>query len=457
MASGKILLVEDDDNVRRATELVLQRAGYTTTVAIDVPQALEILKNSPQDLVITDLNLPGPSGLDLVKTIHGEYPDITVVVITAYATVQTAVEAMKFGAYDYLSKPVVPQDLRALAGRVFERRAMLDEIHNLRSNVDRKFGFENIIGGSPVLLNLIDTTRRVAQSDATVLIRGETGTGKEVLARSIHFNSNRRDRPFVVINCAAIPHELLESELFGHVRGAFTGAHTHKKGKVESADGGTVFFDEIGEMPLDLQMRMLRLIQEREIEKIGATVPTHVDVRIVAATHRNLSAMVTQGTFREDLYYRLNVVPLEMPSLRARAQDIPEFVVQFFRDIANRNNRPNLRFPQSLLHYFCDYQWPGNVRELQNAVERMIVLCPGDQVTEADIPDFLKRGRTTAAQMDADSDNDSTLEAVERKLIVRTLRATNWNQSQAAKILGITRKVLMLRIAKFGIEREDKS
>jgi two-component system NtrC family response regulator len=456
MARGRILVVEDDENLRRATNLLLERAGYTTTVASDVQQALDSLRTSAYDLVITDLNLPGPSGLDVVKAIHSEYPETAVVVITAYATVETAVEAMKFGAYDYLKKPVLPHDLRALVSRALERTAMLQEIRTLRSNIDEKFGFENVTGHAPVLLNVIENARRVAQTDATVLIRGETGTGKEVLAKAIHFNSGRRSRPFVVINCAAIPHDLLESDLFGHVRGAFTGAVTHKQGKVEAADGGTVFFDEIGEMPLDLQSRLLRLIQEREIEKVGATAPTRVDVRIIAATLRDLPAMVAAGSFREDLFYRLNVVPIELPPLRVRAEDIPEFVVQFVRENTERHKRPNLRLPQSLLGRFSEYHWPGNVRELQNAVERMVVLCPGNEITEADMPDVLMRRQIieSAPPNGADSDGETTIDGMERALIVRTLRAVNWNQSEAARRLGISRKMLMLRIEKFDIERE---
>jgi two-component system NtrC family response regulator len=455
MARGKILIVEDDENLRRATQLLLERAGYAATVASDVQQALDSLKKSAYDLVLTDLNLPGASGLDLVKTIHHEYPETAVVVITAFATVETAVEAMKFGAYDYLKKPVLPHDLRVLVTRALERTAMLQEIRTLRSSIDQKFGFENVIGHTPPLLNVIETARRVAQTDATVLIRGETGTGKEVLAKAIHFNSGRRARPFVVINCAAIPHDLLESDLFGHVRGAFTGAVTHKQGKVEAADGGTVFFDEIGEMPLDLQSRLLRLIQEREIEKVGATAPTRVDVRIIAATLRDLPVMVAAGSFREDLFYRLNVVPIELPPLRARAEDIPEFVLQFFRDNTERHKRPNLRLPQALLRRFGEYHWPGNVRELQNAVERMVVLCPGSEVTEADMPDVLtRRPVVEPTPPNGDCDGETTIEGMERALILRTLRAVNWNQSEAARRLGISRKMLMLRVEKFGIGRE---
>jgi two-component system, NtrC family, response regulator len=458
MKFGRILVVEDDESLRRVTQVQLEKEGYETTAAFDVPQALEILKASPHDLVLTDLNLPGPSGLDLLKRIRAEYPDTTVVVVTAYGTVESAVDAMKCGAYDYLTKPVHPYELRMLVHRALERHKLMEEIRTLRSTIDQKFGFENIIGHSGALLHVLDSAARVAQTDATVLILGETGTGKELLAKAIHFNSHRRERPFVVINCGAIPRDLLESELFGHVKGAFTGALTHKKGKVEMAQGGTVFLDEIGEMPLDLQVRVLRLIQEREIEKVGAPIPVQVDVRIIAATHRDLEALVASGTFREDLYYRLAVVPIALPPLRARAEDITEFVVEFFRLSAQKHNRPTLSFPQTLIPYFSRYPWPGNVRQLQNAIERMVVLCRGDEITVSDLPDFLLKQSPSVeatAHPDPQLGECTTLDAVDREVIVRALRQCNWNQTKAAIQLGLTRKILMRRMAKLDIRRDD--
>src|SRR5277367_6636410 len=342
MKVGRVLVVEDDESLRRVTHAQLIKIGCETDAATDVPQALEILHKQPHDLVISDLNLPGMSGLDLLKQVHAEYPDTTVVLMTAYGTVKTAVDAMKFGAYDYLTKPVHPYELRALVERIFERRNLVAEVQTLRASLDQKFGFESIIGRSNVLMRVLEAAGRVAQTDATVLVRGETGTGKELLAKAIHFNSRRSKRPFVVINCGAIPRELLESELFGHVRGAFTGALTHKRGKVEMADGGTVFLDEIGEMPLELQVRILRLIQEREIEKVGATTPTKVDVRIIAATHRDLAAMIKDNAFREDLYYRLLVVPINLPPLRGRDGDIAELALHFFLKSRVKHGRPDL-------------------------------------------------------------------------------------------------------------------
>jgi len=303
--------------------------------------------------------------------------------------VETAVQAMKCGAYDYLTKPLHIYELKALIGRVLERSRLIDEVRTLRTTIDSKYGFGSILGHAPGLLRVLESAAHVAPADATVLILGETGTGKELLAKAIHFNSARRDRPFVVINCGAIPRELLESELFGHVRGAFTGAFTHKKGKVEMADGGTVFLDEIGEMPPALQVRLLRLVQEREIEKVGAANQIKVDVRIVAATHRNLEELVKQGQFREDLYYRLAVVPLTLPPLRERKDDIPELVQHFFEAGRRRHGRDNLKLPPSLLPHFQHYDWPGNVRELENAVARIVVLCRADQVTLTDLPSFL--------------------------------------------------------------------
>ena len=452
MGLGKILIVEDDESLRRVTEAQLEKAGYEIAVTGDAPHALQSLERESYDLVICDLNLPGMSGLDLLKKIRAEYPETISIMVTAYGTVATAVDAMKAGAYDYLMKPVHPYELKAVVSRVLEYRRLSEEVRSLRSNIDQKFGFENIIGHSPVLMHVLESAARVAKTEATVLIRGETGTGKELLAKAIHFNSPRRDRPFVTINCGAIPRELLESELFGHVKGAFTGALTHKKGKVETADGGTVFLDEIGEMPLDLQVRVLRLIQDHEIEKVGASNSVHVDVRIITATHRNLEALIEQGGFREDLYYRLAVVPIEIPTLRARPQDIPELVCEFFSQSVNKHGRKSLKLPDELIPRFSQYHWPGNVRQLQNLFERIVVLCPGDEITLADLPEFLRNPPSSATPVPALPEG-LTLDSVEREMIVRALRTFSGNQTRAAQQLGITRKILMSRMAKYGIEK----
>ena len=455
MRIGRILVVEDDESLRRVTQAQLSKIGYETEVARDVPEALEILQKQPHDLVMTDLNLPGMSGLDLLKKVRAEYPETTVVLVTAYGTIKTAVEAMKSGAYDYLTKPVHPYELRALVERVFERRDLVEEVRTLRTTIDQKFGFEKIIGRSNALLRVLESAARVAQTDATVLVLGETGTGKELLAKAIHFNSHRSKRPFVVVNCGAIPRELLESELFGHVRGAFTGAVTHKSGKVEMADGGTVFLDEIGEMPLDLQVRVLRLIQEREIEKVGASQPISVDVRIIAATHRNLESLIEAGQFREDLYYRLAVVPIELPPLRARSEDIPELVLQFFQETKKKCHRENLRLPESFISNFSRYHWPGNVRQLQNAIERLVILCRGDEISKEDLPEFLQLRPIIETRQPALLSEAVTLDVAEKEAILKALTNCNWNVSRAARKLGVTRKILTNRLTKYGITRES--
>jgi two-component system NtrC family response regulator len=374
--------------------------------------------------------------------------------ITAFGTVVTAVEAMKFGAYDYVTKPIHLYELSALVDRVFERVQLIEEIHLLRKNLDEKYGFDNVIGKSKAFLYVLDQAARVARSSATVLIQGESGTGKEVLAKSIHFNSPRRVQPFVTINCAAIPRDLMESELFGHLRGSFTGAITHKTGKVEVADRGTLFLDEIGELPLELQVRLLRLIQEHEVEKIGAVHPTKVDVRIIAATNRDLKSLVAAGRFREDLFYRLAVVPIELPPLRNRVEDIPDLVQHFFEVSKQRHQKPELTLAPQIVPYFSGYHWPGNVRQLENAIERMVVLSESDHITLSDLPEFLRPvGRQLEPAISASPTEGMSLKTVEKDLIVQALRQFSWNQSRAAKHLGITRKTLLYRIGKYGIEK----
>ncbi|HEY6344401.1 MAG TPA: sigma-54 dependent transcriptional regulator [Bryobacteraceae bacterium] len=456
MSVPRLLVVEDDLALQRVIQAQIAQMGVQVSVAGEVPEALEILRKDLHDLVISDLNLPGLSGLELLKTVRAEYPDTTVILMTAFGTVETAVEAMKNGAYDYLTKPLHPYELRLLVNRVLERRRLLEEVRSLRETIDNKFGFDSMLGHSKALLRVLDSAAYVAGTDATVLILGETGTGKELLAKAIHVNSARRDRPFVVINCGAIPRELLESELFGHVRGAFTGALTHKKGKVEMADGGTVFLDEIGEMPLELQVRLLRLVQEREIEKVGSAHQIKVDVRIIAATNRNLEQLIKEGRFREDLYYRLAVVPLTLPALRERMEDISELVVHFFERSKERLGKSHLKLPSSMLSYFQNHDWPGNVRELENTLSRIVVLCRGDQVMPSDLPVFL---HGASSYLEPEKlilpENGLSLEALERSVILAALRRFNGNQTNAARHLSISRKVLMNRMAKYRIRKSE--
>jgi DNA-binding NtrC family response regulator len=455
VSRGRILVVDDDESLRRVMQVQLEDLGYDVATAANGDAALVSLQSSPRELVITDLKMPGMSGIDLLRKVRASFPETIVVVVTAFGTVETAVEAMKQGAYDYITKPVHPDALELSVGKALQHLHLLEEVRTLRITLDQKYGFENILGRSDALLYVLDQTARAAQTDATVLIHGETGTGKELLAKAIHFNSTRKDRPFVTINCGAIPRELLESELFGHVRGAFTGAVADKKGKVETADRGTVFLDEIGEMPLELQVKLLRLIQQGELAKVGATSTTNVDVRIVAATHRDLKAMIEDGTFREDLYYRLSVIPLELPPLRERAEDIPQLALHFFQKIKQKHGRSELILPPTLMPYFASYRWPGNVRELENVIERMVVLARSNEITIGDLPEPLRRQQPALDFLPLELPHTGiNLEAIEKELILRALRKFDWNQTHAARFLDLSRKTLIYRMEKFGLRKE---
>ena len=458
MRHNRILVVDDEESLRRVTQLRLEAAGYHVNAVPDGFQALDLLAREPFDLVLTDLKMPGMTGIELLKRVREEYPDVIVILITAFGTVESAVEAVKAGAYDYIVKPVNMDGLRLVIERALQHLQLVEEVRQLRTALNQKYGFENIVGQSKSLLYTLDTAVRAAQSEATVLVRGETGTGKELLARGIHYNSRRRDKPFITINCGAIPKELLESELFGHIKGSFTGAVANKKGKIEMADQGSLFLDEIGEMPLDLQVKLLRLIQEREIEKVGAPTPTKVDVRIIAATHRNLQAMVEDGSFREDLYYRLAVIPVELPPLRERQDDIPELVEAFFKRSKQKHGRPDLKLSPALLPYFSAHRWPGNVRELENLIERIVVLARGEEVRLEDLPEQLRRERLPLDAIHLElPPHGISLDGVERELILRALEKCNWNQTKAAQYLDISRKVLIYRMEKFGLRKETAS
>ena len=455
--SHRILLVDDEESLLRVTQVRLRNAGYRVDTAPGGAEALEALEKHSYDMVITDLMMPGMSGLELAPKIRAANPDTMVIVMTAFGAVETAVQAMKAGVFDYLTKPIDADELVLCVRRALQHLDMRAEIHTLRGSLDKKFGFDGIIGRSQALVFVLDVASRAAQSDSTILVRGETGTGKELLARAIHFASPRREGPFVAINCGAIPRDLLESELFGHVKGAFTGAIAHRKGKVEMADGGTLFLDEIGEMRPELQVKALRLIQEREIEKVGGSETTRVDVRFITATHRNLEAMVEDRAFREDLFYRLAVIPLELPPLRERPDDIPELVQHFFDKARRKMGRESLSLPSSMMPYFQAHRWPGNVRELENLVERIIVLARGPAVTLEDLPPALRREKPPESveglRLDLPEAGIS-LEGVERELILRALKKFDWNQSQAARYLDISRKTLIYRMEKFGLARE---
>jgi DNA-binding NtrC family response regulator len=458
MASSTILIVDDDSSVRRVVQMQLAEAGYAVSLAASGEEAHRILIEQRPKLVITDLRMPDLGGIELMRRIAADEVQTTVIIITAFGTIETAVQAMRLGAYDYITKPIDYEALLLAVNRAMERQGLLDEVRNLRSALDERYGFENIIGRSKSLLRVLEMAARVAQHDTTVLINGETGTGKELLARAIHHNSRRRNQPFVTINCGAIPKDLIESELFGFSRGAFTGAHTSKPGKVEIADGGTLFLDEIGELPLEAQVKLLRLIQHGEIERLGATTVRTISVRIVAATHRNLSAMVEDGTFREDLFYRLAVVPLFLPPLRERKEDIPELVEHLFHSLKLRHGMQNIRVAPSLALSFTGYRWPGNIRELENVIERMLVLSNGEQITEIDLPDELRDSPNqqpkTLLSLELPEEGIS-LEGIERELLLRALEKSKGNQTQAARYLDISRRTFIYRMEKHGLRQEQ--
>ena len=455
MKRNQILVVDDDSSLRRVMKMQLEEAGYQVALASDGGAAWMMLQDMEPQLIITDLRMP-TTGLELLDRIGKAGMQTTVIVVTAFGTIETAVEAMRMGAYDYVTKPIDFEALVLVVHRAMERQNLIEEVHSLRSALDRRYGFKGIVGQSKGLLRVLDQAARVAQRDATVLILGETGTGKELVARAIHQSSRRSSGPFIAINCGAIPADLVESELFGYMRGAFTGAVTNKSGRIESADGGTLFLDEIGELPLEAQVKLLRVLQEGEVTKVGASTPTKVDVRVIAATHRNLTAMIEDGTFREDLYYRLAVVPLTLPPLRERREDIPELIDVLFQRAKERHGLLDVRLSSAVHQRLISYRWPGNVRQLENVLERMLVLSPTDVITLDDLPEELLPSSANVTGLWSDlPEGGISLEAIERELIGRALEKFAGNQTQAARYLDISRRTLIYRMEKHGFASAD--
>jgi two-component system NtrC family response regulator len=460
MPAESILIVDDDSSVRRVMQMQLCEAGYEVKISASGQEALRVATELRPKLIITDLRMPDLDGIELLRQLSANEIQTTVIMVTAFGSIETAVQAMRLGAYDYITKPIDYDALQLAVQRAMERQSLIDEVRNLRSALDRRYGFENIIGHSKSLLRVLEMAARVAQHDSTVLIHGETGTGKELLARAIHYNSRRRNHPFVTINCGAIPKDLIEAELFGYFRGAFTGANTNKPGKVELADGGTLFLDEVGELPLESQVKLLRLIQQGEVERVGGMAPRIINVRIIAATNRNLSAMVEDGTFRQDLFYRLAVVPLCLPPLRERKEDIPEIAEHLFQNAKIKHGMQNLRVAPSVIGRLSAHRWPGNIRELENVVERMLVLSNGDQITDEDLPSELG----TASHSPANSsillefpEEGISLESIEKELLLRALEKAGGNQTKAARYLDISRRTFIYRMEKHGIRQESES
>lgn len=454
-APKTVLLIDDDDSLRRVVEYNLGEDGYRVLTATDGASGLRMFHAEPVDLVLTDVRMPEMDGLELLTRVKAVQPDLPVIMLTAHGTIDSAVEAMKMGAFDYLTKPFNREQLKAAIRRALEVAALTSENRNLRQVVVDRFSFTNMIAGSRAMRAVTDTAARVAHSDTTVLLEGESGTGKELLAKAIHFHSARTRGPFVTINCGAIPEQLLESELFGHRRGSFTGAVADKRGKFEAADGGTIFLDEIGELPSLLQVKILRVLQEREIDKVGETRPVKVDVRVIAATNRDLEKMIADGTFRDDLYYRLAVVSIRMPPLRERADDIPLLVDHFLSKHAERLGRPRPEVEKAVYSAFNLYGWPGNIRELENVIERALVLDKDGGLGLDDLPERLgtREHRVANLRMEL-PDEGISLEDVERDLLLAALQKHNWNQTRAAAFLKITRSTLLYRMQKFGLERD---
>ena len=445
----RILVVEDEEKLRRVIELHLTSQGFDVEQTVSAEEALKRVDRA--DLVLTDLRLPGMDGLELLGLIRRQNTVTPVVVMTAFGTIENAVGAMKAGAVDFLLKPFSLDHLMTVIHKALEVRALRDENRQLREELGRRYEIENIIGRSPAMQEIFATVMRVAPTRATVLLAGETGVGKDLIARAIHFHSPRRDRPFVKINCTALPENLMESELFGYEKGAFTGAAGSKPGKFEQADTGTVFLDEIGDVPPFIQVKLLRVLQEREFERLGSNKTRHIDVRVIAATNRDLREALEQGAFREDLYYRLNVVPINIPPLRERKQDIPFLAEYFLRKLGPDSGSRVERIADAAMRKLVEYHWPGNVRELENVIERSLVMCTGREIEAGDIH-LEGAPRPRAAGSEFTLPDGMTLDAYEQEIIREALKRADGNKSQAARALGLTRNALRYRLTQMGLE-----
>lgn len=444
---GAILVVDDDADMRELAHDMLKDRGHLVVTAGNGEEALKRLAEEDYAVVLTDLRMKGLQGLELLAQIKRDFPDINVILMTAFGSVETAVEAMKHGASDYLTKPVKKDELIRVVERVIREASLRREVNRLRREVHKEYSFHQILGKSKAIQGVFDLIRRVADSPTNLLITGESGTGKELVAKAIHYNSDRKEAPFIPVNCAAIPEQLLESELFGHMRGAFTDAKTDKRGLFEEAQKGTLFLDEISELPLMLQAKILRAIQEKEIRRVGATKPISVDVRIIAATNLNLNEEVAHKRFREDLYYRLNVIELKLPPLRERREDIPLMVEAFLKKCGETRGKPVKGVSEAALAMLMDYTWPGNVRELENIVERAVTLSRGEKILPDDLPPAVQGARGDRRVLDEAAEKSLPLHEIEKEYIKKILEKTGGNKYQAAHALGIDRKTLYRKLA----------
>jgi DNA-binding NtrC family response regulator len=445
--NGTILIVDDDDDTAVLLRDSLRKRGFDVDSVNSAQQCLEHLRTDPADVVVTDVQMTGMSGIDLCQELRQRYPDLLPLVLTGQGGLDTAIAAIRAGAYDFITKPVKVDALAIAVGRALEHLSLKREVKRLRSAADGNLQIDGIAGGSPAIRETIEMIRRVADSDATVLVTGESGTGKELVARALHNLSPRRDQPFVAVNCAAMPAPLLESELFGHVRGAFTDAKRSRAGLFVQAGAGTIFLDEIGEMPIEMQVKLLRVLQERKVRPVGGDEEVPFEARVVTATNRDLETEVDEKRFREDLFYRINVVAIPVPPLRARAGDILLLAQYFLKRIAARTNKPVQGISGPAARLLMDYDWPGNVRELENCMERAVALCRLDEITVDDLPSKVQEHQSSKIVITTESPGELiTLDEMERRYVRQVLNAVGGNKTHAARILGIDRRSLYRRL-----------
>lgn len=449
---ARILVAEDEEGIRQGIAKALERDGHEVEVVADGLAALERLESDCFDLLITDVRMPKLDGIELLRKAKTIDPDLIVILITAYGSIQDAVEAIRSGAYDYITKPIRLGELRAVVEKALEVHRLAVENRRLRELIKEEDRFESMIGTNPKMREVFELINKVASTNATVLIQGETGTGKELVARAIHNRSSRKDKPFISINCGALPESLLEAELFGFEKGAFTGAYQRRIGKIELADGGTLFLDEIGEMSLKTQVEFLRVLDQRELFRVGGSRPIKVDVRFIAATNSDLKKAVQEGRFREDLYHRLNVFPITLPPLRERVEDIPILAMAFLEEFCKEYGRPPMKISREAMKILCSYRWPGNVRELKNIMERVALTCPDEVVRPEHLPQEIRMGET---EEEVRIPVGTTVREAERILILKTLACVGGHRKKAAEILGISVRALYYKLRRY--EKEGKA
>lgn len=450
MDKSNILVVEDEELMRNILRRILEDAGYRIKTADSAENALEIFKTSDIDIVLTDIRMTGMDGLELLDQIKNIDPEALVIIMTAYSSVDSAIAALRKGAYDYITKPFVNEDLLQTIKNALRQRELFQENRSLRRELDKHYSFLEIIGKSVAMQSVFRLIEKVATTNANILIQGESGTGKELVARAIHRQSQRSNKPFVAINCGALPESLLESELFGHTKGSFTGATSDKQGLFRAAENGTLFLDEIGEIPISLQVKLLRALQEHEVTPIGATVPIKFNARIVAATNRNLDEEVNKGNFREDLFYRLNVIEIFLPPLRERREDIPLLIKYFIGKVAKEQDSAEKRINKDAISALLNYHWQGNIRELQNAVERAFILS-GDEIDLEHLPPKVRANSNHGFEIRDPNGLNPTLEEVERRYVLEIMKSVNQDKSLAANILGIDLSTLYRKLKRYDV------